>query len=514
MHLGVAHDTSGDARAGATRVNHPNAILAVLCSSQLLLSVDVTIVAVANPSIEKGLGFTAGSLQWTLTAYALTFGGFLLLGGRMADLFGRRRLFVIGTTGFALTSLAAAAAQTPVQLIAARAGQGLFAAVISPCTLSILASTFAEGRARQRAYGIWAATGSLGGMIGFLLGGVLTSAFGWRSIFLINGPIGLAAVACAMVWLPKDAAGRTRDSLDVPGAVTVTLGSGLAILGVGQAESHGWSSPASYLPIVAGVALMAVFVLIESRAPKPLLPFRVLRRRAALAIVPLTFMAVLGNATIYLSALYLQDVFGYSAGKSGAAVLGLPVGFGIGVNAGSRLIDRLGVRTQAVIGFAIMSASVAWLARTPDEAPFVTTFLPGITGIGLGMGLALIPLITTVTSGVAHDDQGIVAGIYGMSQQMGGAIGLAVLAGIAAAGGIADAAGEVIRTAGEEAHSIRLAFVGSLVVALAAVVASGATLPRRVTPAEATHDPVLPLTGVVEPVALVEAVADGNVDLG
>jgi EmrB/QacA subfamily drug resistance transporter len=464
----------------SARVRHPNAILAVLCSSQLLLAVDVTIVAVANPSIETGLGFTGGSLQWTLTAYALTYGGFLLLGGRMADLFGRRRLFILGTVGFTIASLAAAAAQSPVQLIAARAAQGLFAAVISPCTLSILASTFAEGRLRQRAYGIWAATGSLGGMIGFLLGGVLTSAFGWRSIFVINGPIGVAAVVCALVWLPGDAAHRERRRLDVPGAVTVTLGSALAILGVGQAESHGWSSAASFLPLLAGIVVLGAFAVIEARSPRPLLPGRVLRRRGALANVPLTLLAVLSNAVIYLSALYLQHVFGYSAGESGAAVLGLPIGFGIGVNVGSRLVDRIGGRRQAVIGFVLMVVATAWVARTPDDAAFVTTFLPGITGIGLGMGLALIPLITMVTSGIAEHDQGVVAGVYGMSQQMGGSVGLALLAGVAAAGGTPDATGELVRTVAEEAHAIRLALAWSVAVAAAGALAAALVMPRHI----------------------------------
>lgn len=457
------------AAGGAAPARHANAILAVLCFSQLLLAVDVTIVAVANPSIETGLGFTGGSLQWTLTAYALTYGGFLLLGGRMADLFGRRRLFVVGTLGFTVASLAAAAAQTPGQLIAARAGQGLFAALISPCTLSILASTFPEGRLRQRAYGIWAATGSLGGMIGFLLGGVLTSAFGWRSIFVINGPIGFAAVICAMVWLPLDADRRDRQRLDLPGAVSVTVGSALVILGVGQAESHGWASVGSAAPLVGGIAVLGAFAVIEARAPLPLLPARVLRRRGSFAMVPLTVMAVLSNAVIYLSALYLQHVFGFSAGESGAAVLGLPVGFGIGVNLGSRFVDAVGVRRQAVVGFVVMTVSTAWIARTPDGASFVTTFLPGITGIGLGMGLALIPLITTVTSGVAERDQGVVAGVYGMTQQMGGSIGLALLAGVAATGGSHDATGEVVRTVAEEAHAIRLALAWSVLVAAAGV---------------------------------------------
>lgn len=488
-------------------VRRPYVVLAVLCSSQLLLSIDVTIVAVANPSIETGLGFSGSSLQWTLTAYALTLGGFLLLGGRMADLYGRRRLFVAGTAGFTLMSLAAGAAQTPAQLVAARAGQGLFAAVISPCTLSILASTFAEGRGRQRAYGIWAATGSIGGMVGFLLGGVLTSAFGWRSIFFINGPVGVLAVVCALTFLPRDDAGRARSTLDLPGAITVTLGSGLVILGVGQAEGHGWTSAATLAPIAIGLAFTGAFVLVEARTENPLLPFRVLRRRNAISIVPLTILAVVSNAVIYLSALYLQHVLGFSASESGGAVLGLPVGFGIGVNAGSRLVDHLGVRRQAVAGFAVMALALIWLARTPDTGPFATSFLPGLTVIGLGMGLTLIPLITTVTSGVADDDQGIVAGVYGMSQQMGGAVGLAVLAGVAASGGVA---GEGVRALVEEAHALRIALAAAATIAVTGTVVCLTTLPRHL--AHHGHDTLLPITGVPEPVALVESIADAHPD--
>ena len=345
-------------------------------------------------------------------------------------------------------------------------------------------------------------------MVGFLLGGVLTSALGWRSIFFINGPIGVLAVICALTWLPKDPAARSGQALDLPGAVTVTLGSGLVILGVGQAEGHGWSSPASNVPLVLGVGLTGVFVLIEARTANPLLPMRLLRRRNALSIVPLTFLAVLGNATIYLSALYLQHVFGYSASMSGAAVLGLPVGFGIGVNVGSRLVDHIGVRHQAVLGFAVVAVSSLWLARTPDDGSFAGSFLPGLFGIGVGMGLALIPLITTVTTGVADDDQGVVAGVYGMSQQIGGAIGLAVLAGIAASGGAAGAAGVLVRSVAQEAHAIRVALVGSVLVAAAGALVSAATLPNRLY--HQGHDTLLPITGVPEPVALVEAVADSQ----
>lgn len=350
-----------EAPTGVAQSSRPTVVLTVLCLSQLLLAIDVTIVAVANPTIGAALGFDDSSLQWTITAYALTYGGFLLLGGRVADLFDRRTLFVAGIAGFTVASIIGAAAQSPVQLVGARALQGLCAAAISPCTLSILASTFAEGPGRRRAYGLWAATGSLGGAVGFLLGGLLTSGFGWRSIFLINAPVGFIAVLCGLRWLPRVSQEVLRQKLDLPGAITITLGSGLIIFGVSEAESRTWSSAMSWGPMVGGVVLGLVFIAIERRTVQPLLPFRVLRRRGSVALVPLVMIAVLSNATVYLTALFLQDVLGYSAGESGAAVLGLPVGFGIGVNISAWLVDRLGLRRQAVVGFVMIGLSCAWL---------------------------------------------------------------------------------------------------------------------------------------------------------
>ena len=467
--------------------SRPTVVLLVLCMSQLLLAIDVTIVAVANPTIGKALGFDDASLQWTITAYALTYGGFLLLGGRVADLFDRRRLFVIGIAGFTVASVVAATAQSPFQLVSARAAQGLCAAVISPCTLSILASTFAEGPGRRRAYGLWAATGSVGGAVGFLMGGLLTSGFGWRSIFLINGPVGLAAVLCAQRWLPRNSQSARRQALDLPGAVTITLGSGLIIFGVSQAESVGWSHWTSFGPIVGGVAMVVAFCAIEHSARQPLLPFRVLRRRGSVALVPLVMIAVLSNATVYLTALYLQNVLGFSAGESGAAVLGLPLGFGIGVNISSWLVDRLGLRRQAVLGFVSIGVSCAWLARAGEHAWLPTSVLPGTFGVGLGLGITLVVLITTVTSGVDQHDQGIVAGVYGTSQQIGGAVGLAVLASVAAAGGVRNAAGKLVRTVAEEADAIRTAFLVGAGIAAVTVIVVLLTLPRRIDDVDAAH---------------------------
>ncbi len=470
--------------------SRPTVVLTVLCLSQLLLAIDVTIVAVANPTIGHALGFADASLQWTITAYALTYGGFLLLGGRVADLFDRRRLFVTGIAGFTVASLVAATAQSPLQLIVARGAQGLCAALISPCTLSILASTFADGPLRRRAYGVWAATGSIGGAVGFLLGGLLTSGFGWRSIFVINGPVGLTSVYFAVRYLPRNSQISTRQPLDLPGAVTITIASGLMIFGVSQAQSHGWSAPVSSGSIAAGVVLAAAFFAIENRADHPLLPMRVLRRRGSVALMPLVMIAVLSNATVYLTSLFLQDVLGYSAGRSGAAILGLPAGFGIGVNISAWLVDRLGLRRQVVIGFALIAISCAWMGRTPNDASILASVIPASFGVGLGLGIILVVMITMVTSGVAQRDQGVVAGVYGTSQQLGGAVGLAVLASIAAASGVVVANGHRVVSAADHAHAIRTAFVVSAAIAAATVVLVALTLPRELEVADdsSAHD--------------------------
>jgi EmrB/QacA subfamily drug resistance transporter len=450
----------------APAVARPNVVLAVVCFSQLLLSIDVTIVAVANPTIADALGFGDASLQWTITAYALTFGGLLLLGGRIADLYDRRTLFVTGIGGFTIASAIAAAAQSPEQLIVARALQGMCAAMISPCTLSILTSTFEDGPRRRRAYGIWAATGSIGGAVGFLLGGLLTSGFGWRSIFLINVPVGIAAIGCALRWLPHSPGWADRPRLDVPGAITVTAAAALVIFGVSEAEGHGWHAPVTWAPIAVGLGLALLFAWIERRSEEPLVPFRLLRRRGSRALLPMVMVSVMSNGFVYLSALFLQDVLGYSAGQSGAAVLGMPVGFALGTNASSWLGDRLRVRTQCLCGFLSIGLASVWLAHGSDHAPYLTTVLPGTFLAGLGFGLPLVVSISVLMSGVDERDQGIVAGASGMTQQLGGAIGLAALASIAAGGG-------------GEPHAIRVALVVTGALAIVVAVAAFAVLPDR-----------------------------------
>jgi EmrB/QacA subfamily drug resistance transporter len=455
--------------------------MTVLCLAELMLAIDITIVTVANPAIERSLGFSAATLQWTLTAYALTYGGFLLLGGRLTDLLGPRRLFVGGMGGFVLASVGAAAAATPVELVACRAAQGLAAAGAAPAALAVLAATFEEGRWRDRAYALWATAGSLGAMVGFLLGGVLTSTLGWRSIFLINVPVGGVAIVGALVWLPRQTPARRRRALDLPGAITATAGVGLVIYGVGQAESRGWAAPETAGPLVLAAAFLGLFLMIEGRTAEPLLPPRILFRRGSISNLALAVLGTVSTAALYLGSLYMQQVFAYSAGTAGAATLSLPVGYGVGANLGSRAIPRVGSRRIAVSGFVLLAVALLWMARTPTHGGYLTTFFPALLVLGVGLGMAQVPCFVTANAGVGPDDHGAAAGLSTMAQQMGGAVGLAVLATVAASS--APGAGLL---PGAEAAGIRVAFVVAAGIAVA-----GAAMARAGVPAlEPSHQAV------------------------
>lgn len=444
-----------------------NLLLLILCSAQLVLAVDVTVVNVANASIERALGFNSGNLQWTVTAYSLTFGGFLLLGGRMADLFGRRRLFVMSVTGFAITSICAGSAQNTTELIASRAAQGFCAAVISPVVLSLLAVTFPDGRSRQRAYGLWATAGSLGGLVGFFFGGLITSFLGWRWIFFVNGPIAALAIVGALFVLPRIEQRGPRRRLDVPGAVSVTLGLALVIYGLGEAQSKSWTSTPTLVSLCSAPVVLAVFFLIERRTREPLLPLPLLRRRAAVGNLLAVFQQSIGASTAFLAPLFMQQVWGFSALRAGASTLALPVGYGVGARVSSRSIARYGGRRLVLVGFAIVALGCALLARAPLHQSYLVSFLPALLLRSFGQGLLIIPIVMSVTSGIPKEDQGIAAGLYNMSQQLGGALGLAAVATVAAA--VAAGAGGGL--AGE-AHGVRFGFLVALALAVLAAFVS------------------------------------------
>jgi len=453
--LDVVSEASSSPSERTDRSTRLTVLLIVLCSAQLVLAVDVTVVNVANASIERALHFNAANLQWTITAYALTFGGFLLLGGRMADLFGRRRLFIAGLAGFAITSLGAGSSQNTVELIGCRAAQGLCAAIVSPAVLSLLAATFPEGRARQRAYGMWATAGSLGGLVGFLFGGIITSALGWRWIFFINGPIAVLAITGAVLTIPKHLAPvERRPRLDVPGAVTVTAGLGLVIYGLGEAQSTSWTSKPTLIGLTLAPIFILAFVVIERRTAEPLLPFALLRRRAAVGNLLSVLQQSVGASTAFLAPIYMQQVWGFSAGRTGVATLPLPIGFGIGARVSSRLVSRVGAKRLVGVGFTLVACGCFLLSRVPTHSDYFTTFMPALALRSFGQGLVVVPVVLGVTAGVDKKDQGIAAGLFNMSQQLGGAIGLAVIATVAAA-----ATSPGVNHLAGEAHGIRVGFL-------------------------------------------------------
>jgi len=501
--------TPADADESSRGPRFGGLLLAIMCSAQLVLAIDINVVNIANATIERALHFNSGNLQWTITAYALTFGGFLLLGGRMADLFGRRRLFMWGVIGFAVTSLCAGCSQNPTELIASRAAQGLCAALVSPTVLSLLAVSFPEGRPRQRAYGMWAVTGSIGGLVGLLLGGVITSLLGWRWIFFVNVPVAALVVTGAAIVLPNtlpDAAPRRR--LDVPGAVTVTLGLGLVIYGLGEAQSTSWTSTATLAAFIAAPVLLVVFYLIERRTKEPLLPLGLLRRRSAVANVLAIFQQSAGATTGFLAPLFMQQVWGFSPLRAGLSTLPMPLGFGVGARVASRLVGRLGPRRIIFIGFCLVAVGTAWMTQLPAHQSFFATLAVPLLIRSFGQGLVIVPIALSATAGVRREDQGIAAGLFNMSLQLGGATGLAAIATVAAAATRSGGGGVAGGT-----HGIHVAFLVTLCLPL---IAAGLTLLtlRNPTPDTAVLEGSRELlrTPTTEQVAIVTQPGDASDD--
>jgi EmrB/QacA subfamily drug resistance transporter len=396
-----------------------------------MLAVDITIVTVANPSIQRALHFTPSTLEWTVNGYAVAFGGLILLGGRLSDVAGPRRVFTAGIACFTLASVGAGLSQTAVELTLARAAQGACAAAVSPAALACLAATFDEGPSRHRAYGIWATAGSAGGLIGFAAGGVLTGTLGWQWVFFVNGPVGVAVFVAASILLDRDRA-TTGARIDVPGALLVTAGLSLVLYGLSRAYGSGWGSPSVWLPELGGAVLLAAFAVWELRNPEPLVPLPLLIRPGTIGNLFGALQSMVAIATMFLVALYLQQVLGYSPLRGGFATLPLPVGFALGVNVASRLLPRSGVRGPGVAGFGLVACGTAWLAVLPSGAAYAVHFVPALVVVGAGLGLVMVPSIVLVTTRVAPADQGVVGGIYSMCQQTGGALGLAVLSTVAA----------------------------------------------------------------------------------
>jgi EmrB/QacA subfamily drug resistance transporter len=407
--------------------------LALIVVAQFMVILDVAIVNVALPEIGADLGFTPQSLQWVITAYAIFFGGVLLLGGRLADLLGRRRVFMAGVALFTASSLLAGLAWSEGALIAFRALQGLGGALLAPAGLSILMTTFQEGRERNLALGIWGAASGSGAAVGVLLGGLLTSYLSWSWNFFINVPVGVAVVVLAPLLLieSRGSAARRRH-FDLAGAAAVTSGLMLFVYALTRATEDGWTSATTIGLLSASVALLVGFVFIELRSTVPLLPLRIFRLRTlSAANVIVVVVASIAFSWFFLQTLYLQRVLDYSAIQTGVAFVPIALTIAIFSNVAQTLVTRLGVRSVLTTGLLITAASLALLAGSPVDGSYFWDLFPAFLLGGLGLSLCFVPMTIAGLSGVAPSDAGVASGLINTSRQIGGAVGLAAISTIA-----------------------------------------------------------------------------------
>jgi EmrB/QacA subfamily drug resistance transporter len=412
---------------------HLTATLILACLAQFMVILDVSVVNVALPAIRNGLHFTEVDLQWVVNAYTVTFAGFLLLGGRAADLLGRRRVFVSGLALFGLASLAGGIADSQTVLIAARAIQGLGAAVIAPASLSILTTTFTEGPARNHAVGIWGAMGGAGGAAGVLLGGVLTDLLGWRWILFINVPIALVAAILAHRMIAEGRDTSRARNFDLPGAASATVGLSLLVLGIVRTDQTGWGAPGTLALIAGGIFLLAAFLLIEGRfASHPLMPLRIYRSRALSAANVVVLLV--GGATFgmwFFVSLYLQQVLGYSPIKAGLAFLPMTLCIVVGSTVASRIVHRVGTKPLLVTGMTAQTIGLILFSGVSVHGQYLSDILLASLLVAIGIGLSFVPATIAAVAGVAPAEAGLASGLVNTARMFGGALGLAVLAAIA-----------------------------------------------------------------------------------
>jgi EmrB/QacA subfamily drug resistance transporter len=406
--------------------------LILLCSAQFVVVLDASIVNVALPTIGEALDFTESSLPWVVNAYVLTFGGFLLLGGRLADLLGRRRVFMFGLVLFAIASLFGGLASSSGQLVAARAVQGLGAAILSPAALSIVATTFKDGAERNKALGIWGAVAGSGGAAGVLLGGVLTDWLGWEWVLWVNVPIGIAAAAIAPSLIAES---RNEDEVrhfDFAGAATITLGLSALVFALLDAEDAGWGSTQTIGILAAAAILLAAFVVVERRSRAPLVPFSIFRIRTVTGanVVGILVGASLFSMFFFIS-LYMQQVLGYSAIKAGLSYLPLAVSIILSAGIASSLVTKVGFKPILATGMVLIAAGLLWFSRISPDGTFVADILGPSLLAAVGLGFAFVPVTIAAVSGIQDREQGLASGLINTSQQVGGALGLAILAAIA-----------------------------------------------------------------------------------
>jgi EmrB/QacA subfamily drug resistance transporter len=412
---------------------NPWLVLVLICLAQFMVILDATIVNVALPSIQKDLRLSEANLQWIVNAYTLVFGGFLLLGGRAGALLGRKRLFLIGLVIFTCASLVNGLAANSGMLIGFRAVQGLGAALISPAALSIISTTFAEGKERARALGVWAAIAIGGSAIGLVLGGWLTQSFSWRWIFFVNVPVGVVAFFLSWRIVPESRDEKAHRSFDIAGAVTATGGLMALVYAMVSAESSGWGSTKVISFFTVAAVLLCAFLVIERRTTGPLVRLSIFRVRSlATANISMFFAASGIFAMFFFNTLYIQRVLGYRPLKAGLAFLPFSGGIMISAGLASVLAPRVGVRLVAAIGMVVSILGMLLLVRLPVHGSYVADVLPSIILMSLGMGAVFMPLTLIATTGLDDEDQGLASGLFNTSQQVGGSLGLAILSTLAA----------------------------------------------------------------------------------
>ncbi|HEU4670221.1 MAG TPA: DHA2 family efflux MFS transporter permease subunit [Dyella sp.] len=459
----------------------------VLCAGVLMIVLDTTIVNVALPSIKADLGFSEATLAWVVNAYMLTYGGFLLLAGRLGDLLGHRRVFLIGLAAFTLASLACGLANSQLLLVVARAAQGLGGAVVSAVALSLIMDLFTGPADRAKAMGIYGFVCAGGGSIGVLLGGLLTSTLSWHWIFLVNLPIGIA-VALATLRLVPGTRKPFEGRLDVAGAASVTLALTLAIYAIVHGNEAGWISPATLGVLAAALGLLAMFLAIESRIVSPLIPLGLFRHRnlSMASLIGVLWCAAM-FAWFFLSALYMQQVLGYDPFRVGLAFLPANlVMAACSVGLSARLVMRFGIRLPLAVGLGMAAIGLALFARAPLDGRFALDVLPAMMLLGLGAGIAFNPVLLAAMGDVGPDQSGLASGVVNTAFMMGGALGLAVLASLAAAttNALDDAGASTLAALNGGYHRAFLAGAGA--AAVAALV--GGLLLRPQTPGQATVD--------------------------
>jgi EmrB/QacA subfamily drug resistance transporter len=405
--------------------------LGLICLVQFMTILDIAIVNVALPSIQADLHFSRENLQWVISAYALFFGGFLLLGGRLGDRLGRRRMFMVGLALFTVASLCAGLSWSEASLIVARCAQGLGAAMLSPAALAIITATFAEGRDRNIALGVWGATGGFGAAAGVLLGGILTELLSWQWIFFVNVPVGAVALVLTPFWVDESRDLRTK-TFDAVGAVLITSGLVVLVYGITQANTWGWGSARTWLVFAGSAVLQGLFLLWERGREEPLVPMSIFRVKTVLGANITGF--ILGTilfAMFLLLTLYMQQVLGMSPLRTGLGYLAVAGTAILWANVAALLVNRVGVKPILMVGMALMGVGLVFFTQISADGSYWSDLFPGFLIIGLGMPFVFVPVTIAAVAGVSHDEAGLASGLINTSQQIGGALGIAVLAAVA-----------------------------------------------------------------------------------